>query len=111
MADDLLPPLPPPPDHAHKGTFGTVLVVAGQATMIGAPSFVAQGALRSGCGLVRLAAAPEILTACLTLVPSGIGGVRSDAPAALLATVDGATVVAAGPGLGLGGGEQALVAA
>jgi ADP-dependent NAD(P)H-hydrate dehydratase len=111
MADDLLPALPPRPDRAHKGSFGTVLVVAGQATMIGAPSFVALGALRSGCGLVRLAAPEGILTACLTLVPSAIGVVRSDDHAALLSGVDDATVIAAGPGLGLGSGEQALVAA
>jgi hydroxyethylthiazole kinase-like uncharacterized protein yjeF len=111
MADDLLPALPPRPDHAHKGSFGTVLVVAGQATMIGAPTFVALGALRSGCGLVRLAAPPGILTACLTLVPSAIGVVRSDDPAELLGGIADGTVVIAGPGLGLGGGEQALVAA
>lgn len=111
MADDLLPALPPRPDQAHKGSFGTVLVVAGQATMIGAPSFVALGALRSGCGLVRLAAPAGILSACLGLVPSAIGVVRGDDPAALLAGLAEDAVIIAGPGLGLGGGEQALVAA
>ncbi len=111
MADDLLPALPPRPDHAHKGSFGTVLVIAGQATMIGAPSFVALGALRSGCGLVRLAAPAPILAACLALVPSAIGVVRNDDPAALLGGLEDATVVDAGPGLGLGAPEQALVAA
>jgi hydroxyethylthiazole kinase-like uncharacterized protein yjeF len=111
MADHLLPPLPPRAERSFKGSFGTVLVVAGQATMIGAPTFVALGALRSGCGLVRLAAPAGILTACLAMVPSAIGVVRGDDPATLLGTVDGATVIAAGPGLGLENAEQALVAA
>lgn len=103
---DQLPRLPPRPEDGHKGTFGTVLVVAGQATMVGAPCFVAAGALRSGCGLVRMALPPALMTTCLGLVPSAIGVPRADLPgsiAQLAAEGSGAhTVIAAGPGLGLG---------
>jgi NAD(P)H-hydrate epimerase len=109
MADDLLPALPLRPAQSHKGSFGAVLVVAGQQTMIGAPCFVALGALRSGCGLVRLAAPPAILATCLALVPSAIGVLRSDDHAALLAGLAADTVIAAGPGLGTGAAERALV--
>ena len=106
MINDILPRLPPRPVAGHKGTFGTVLVVAGQATMVGAPCFVASGALRSGCGLVRMALPPALMATCLGLVPSAIGVPRADLPglvAQLSAESSGAhTVIAAGPGLGVG---------
>ncbi len=35
--DAPLPDPPARPDDGHKGTFGTVIVVGGSATMIGAP--------------------------------------------------------------------------
>ena len=66
---DRLPPLPTRPPDAHKGVFGTVLVVGGSATMIGAPALCASGALRSGAGLVRLAVPAPILAAAITIEP------------------------------------------
>jgi NAD(P)H-hydrate epimerase len=39
----------------HKGDFGWVLCVAGSTGMTGAAALAAESALRSGCGLVRLA--------------------------------------------------------
>ncbi len=47
--------LPKRPVNAHKGTFGHVLVLGGSANMPGAPMLAAEGALRSGAGLVTLA--------------------------------------------------------
>ena len=47
--------LPTRPKHAHKGTFGRVLVVAGSGTMAGAGVLCARAALRTGAGLVCLA--------------------------------------------------------
>ena len=112
MTDSPLFPLslsfPRRPRTAHKGTFGTVLVVAGQTTMLGAPCFVAAGALRSGCGLVRLAVPGEILLTCLSLVPSAIGIIRDDV-AQIVTAIDEHTVIAAGPGLGLGVSEASLM--
>ena len=50
-----LPPLPPRPVDGHKGMFGRVLIVGGNATMIGAPVLAGTAALRSGAGLVQIA--------------------------------------------------------
>ena len=51
-----IPAAPPRPTDGHKGTFGTVMVVGGSATMIGAPALCASAALRAGVGLVKIAA-------------------------------------------------------
>lgn len=42
------------PADSHKGTFGSVLVVAGCETMVGAAVFSAKAAYRMGCGLVKV---------------------------------------------------------
>ncbi|MFG0298007.1 MAG: NAD(P)H-hydrate dehydratase [Phycisphaerales bacterium JB047] len=80
---DALPTLPPRPADGHKGTFGTVAIVAGSAgmhhddefepTMLGAPALAAIGAIRSGCGLVKIAAPAPIIEQVLTLVPFATG--------------------------------------
>ena len=46
---------------AHKGGFGTVLVIAGSSSMRGAAAFAALGALRSGAGLVRVASVEKCI--------------------------------------------------
>jgi len=109
MSDDVISMLPIRPWNGHKTTFGTVLVVGGQATMIGAPCFVAAGALRIGCGLVRLALPPEIISTCLGIVPSAIGIPRGADHTRVLAEIEAQTVIAAGPGLGMGIAEESLI--
>lgn len=47
--------LPPRPRDAHKGTFGTVLVVAGSLHFTGAALLAGKAAYRVGAGLVTLA--------------------------------------------------------
>ncbi len=47
--------LPPRPPDAHKGTFGTALVVAGSVNFTGAALLAGEAAYRSGAGLVTLA--------------------------------------------------------
>ena len=103
----------------HKGTFGTVIVVAGSETMIGAPALVAAGAVRSGAGLVKLVLPRGIVQAVLTVEP-GVTAVdwwngesatlvRDDDVidagrlTAALARVDARTraVLAVGPGMGV----------
>ena len=80
---DTLPPLPNRPQDGHKGTFGTVAVIGGAAgmhhddafepTMLGAPALAALGAIRSGCGLVKIAAPAPIIEHVLTLAPFATG--------------------------------------
>lgn len=84
-----LPHLPRRPDDGHKGTFGTVAIIGGCAgmhkddefepTMLGAPALAAMGAIRSGCGLVKIAAPAPIIEHTLTLAPFATGyGLETD---------------------------------
>lgn len=100
-----IPSPPPRPVEAHKGTFGTVIVVGGCATMIGAPAICARAALRTGVGLVKAACPAEVLPHVLTIEPSAtgiaLGGDLGDALAQIdLADPDKKAVLAVGPGLG-----------
>ncbi len=72
-----LPPLPPRPGDGHKGTFGTVCVLGGQAAapqvMLGGPALAAIAALRTGAGLTVLAVPQPLLHAALSVAPSATG--------------------------------------
>ena len=92
-----IPPPPSRPDDGHKGTFGTVLIVGGSRLMPGAPALCATAALRSGAGLVRIAAPREVLPAVLGFQASATG-VDLDEVDELRG--DEKVVVAIGPGLG-----------
>ncbi len=76
MTNDV-PRLPPRPPDGHKGTFGTVCVIGGQAggprVMLGGPAFAALGALRAGAGLAVLAVPAPLLAFSLTIAPSATG--------------------------------------
>ena len=93
---------------AHKGTFGTVLVVAGSRGMLGAAILASRAALRGGAGLVRAALPADALWAFAAAVPSATTLDRDVLDAAGL--LDGASAVVAGPGLGLADPERALLA-
>lgn len=75
--------------------------------MIGAPALAATAALRTGCGLCRIVAAPNVLPFCLTIEPSATGiALADDADAAALDafvdSLDDKSVLAVGPGMGTG---------
>lgn len=97
--DDLLHLLPLRSAHAHKGSFGHVLIVGGNHGMSGAVRLAGEAALRAGAGLVTVATRPEhALLLPLSrpeLMCSGVAAAPDLDP--LLAR---ATVVACGPGLG-----------
>lgn len=110
----LLPAAPPRPIDAHKGDFGTVVVVGGSAMMIGAPALAATAALRIGAGLVKIAADAAWIGHCLTIEPSATGlaiPAIGDATAVgeLLMRWDESTVLAVGPGFGVGLEQQGWV--
>jgi len=94
---------------AHKGNFGHVLVIGGDAGFAGAPILAGEAAARVGCGLVslatraqhagmHLAARPELMT----------WGVER--PGQLDPVLERATVVAIGPGLGQSAWAAGLLA-
>ncbi len=100
-------PLPPlRPDDAHKGTFGTVIVVGGSAMMMGAPALCAAGALRGGVGLVKIAAPARVLPVAIAIEPGATGialGTSVDDDLAQLDAADphSRAVLAVGPGIGM----------
>ncbi len=89
--------LPRRPDDAHKGTFGTVLVLAGQPGMLGAAILTARGALRGGAGLVRCGLPAELMAPMAVAVP---GATSFDRNAQGQHFFEGVTSVVCGPGLG-----------
>jgi NAD(P)H-hydrate epimerase len=119
-----LPSIPPRPVDGHKGSFGTVVVVGGQAAlprvMVGGPALTAIAALRAGTGLAILAMPAPLMAAGLTIAPSATGvplpvdeqrRIRaSDAAEALDPVLAIASAVALGPGLGTGAAQEQLVA-
>lgn len=115
-----LPALPQRPRHGHKGSFGTVLVVAGSGSYPGAAALAALGAGRMGAGLVRLALPEAIAREVLPAVPFAVlvrapgderGHFAQTAVAPVLAAAQDAQAVVLGPGLGQGAGAAALLAA
>lgn len=57
---------------SHKHDYGRLLVIAGCETMPGAAVLATGGALRSGCGLVRLHSTPRALQAVVSCFPSAM---------------------------------------
>ena len=92
---------------SHKGHFGHVLVVGGGTGMAGAATLCASAALRSGAGLVSVAAAPGSVAAIAARVPEAMTHAVDDARG-LEPLLARATVIALGPGLGLDARAAAL---
>ena len=101
---------------SHKGDFGRVLIVAGSRGRTGAAHLAALGALRSGAGLVTIAAprscvpiiaamAAEYMTEPLDETPEG----TVDFAAVDRVLEIKADVIAVGPGLGQSAGTSAFV--
>jgi len=104
-----VPELPARPRDGHKGTFGTVLLVAGSVAMPGAMILAANGALRGGAGLVRMALPASLRVPLACAVPCATTVLRT--PAALRAAIAVASAVVVGPGLGASAATRRLVTA
>jgi NAD(P)H-hydrate epimerase len=113
-----MPRLPPRAADAHKGTFGTALIVGGSRGMTGAVTIAGMAALRGGAGLVRLAVAAGCLDVVAGFEPSymtaalpedNTGRISARAYARIVKLAESATVVACGPGLGRSPGLEQLV--
>ncbi|MDG1463387.1 MAG: NAD(P)H-hydrate dehydratase [Gammaproteobacteria bacterium] len=91
--------LPPRAADSHKGMFGHVLLVGGNAGMGGAVRMSAEAALRAGAGLVSVATREANVGAVLNGRPELM--VRSaESPNDFAALLQQASVLAIGPGLG-----------
>jgi ADP-dependent NAD(P)H-hydrate dehydratase len=107
--NDPLPILPPRNSDAHKGDFGTALIIGGSRGMSGAAGLAGMAALRGGAGLVRVAV-PEVcletvagFEPCFTTIPlpcDELGRITFAAIPILREEIKKATAVALGPGLG-----------
>jgi NAD(P)H-hydrate epimerase len=101
--------IPERPTDAHKGTFGTALVVAGSVNYTGAALLAGKAAYRIGTGLVTLAIpsplhnglAGHFPEATWLLLPHEMGSIASGAADVLMDNLERATALLVGPGLGL----------
>lgn len=117
-AHDPIARLAPRQAEAHKGTFGTALVVGGSLGMTGAVGLAGMAALRGGAGLVRLAVADVCLATVAAYEPSYMtvalpsdrrGRISLRAFDQIERLAASATAVACGPGLARSPGLDALV--
>lgn len=96
---------------AHKGVFGTVLIISGSSSMRGAAAFAALGALRFGAGLVRVASVEKCIDTVAVLAPEATfielesddyGYMLFDSSQnVLLDAMDKADSIVIGPGMGV----------
>lgn len=109
--------LPEVAPDAHKGTLGTVMLVAGSATMSGAAILAARAACRSGVGLVYLGivesqremAAMAVPEAIVIPLPEEAGTIGPDALGPLAMQFGRIKALGVGPGLGHNERTKALV--
>jgi NAD(P)H-hydrate epimerase len=114
VVDDLLPApdavvLPERPHDAHKGTFGTAIVLAGSLGFTGAAYLAATATARTGAGLVKLLVAdtiyPILAAKCTEVMATPVqevapGAVGHTAYGSILGQMASAEVGVIGPGLG-----------
>ncbi len=99
--------LPKRPLDAHKGTFGTAMIVAGSINYTGTVLLAAEAAYRSGAGLVRAAIPGMIHTAIAghiqevtwLLLPHESGVIAEPAVDVMQKHLDKVTAMLIGPGL------------
>lgn len=101
--------LPPRQPDSHKGTYGTVGVVAGSLNYTGAALLCSAGAYRIGAGLVQIAApaplhaalAGQIPEATWVLLPHEMGVISEPAVEVLFRHLERVSVLLLGPGFGV----------
>ncbi len=101
--------LPVRPQHAHKGTFGKLLIIAGSINYPGAVVLAASGAYRSGVGLVTLAVPEPIYQPLVGAIPEATwlilphrqGAISSNAVETVYELLQSSQALLLGPGFGL----------
>lgn len=96
----------------HKGCYGHVLIIGGDHGMGGAVMLAAQAVLRAGVGRATVVTRPEHVTAMMTRSPEvmalGIDDV-SHHRTQIDELIERPSLIAIGPGLGLGNWGQSLL--
>ena len=89
---------------SNKGNYGKVLVAAGQKNMAGAAFFSAKAAYLTGAGLVKVMTAEENRIILQQNIPEAVLETyhAKDMEEKLVKCMDGAFVIAVGPGVGTG---------
>lgn len=101
--------LPQRPLDAHKGTFGTAMIVAGSVNYTGAAWLAGQAAYRIGTGLVTMAIPQSLHSVLAGSFPEAIwlplpeeeGVITGRAAPIILANLQRITALLVGPGFGL----------
>ncbi|HET9847352.1 MAG TPA: NAD(P)H-hydrate dehydratase [Candidatus Dormibacteraeota bacterium] len=110
--------LPDRPRDGHKGTFGTVVLLAGSQGFTGAAYLAAMGAARSGAGLVRLLVAqsiyPILAEKCTEVIVGPVpeispGVVGHASLSGVLRGFAGADAGVIGPGMGRDASTRRLI--
>src|SRR5438105_11084786 len=110
--------LPGRPRDGHKGTFGTVVVLAGSQGYTGAAYLTSMGAARAGAGIVRLMVAQsiyailaekctEVIVGPVPEVSPGVAG--HSALSAVIRGFTGAAAGVIGPGIGRDASTRRLI--
>ncbi len=103
---------------SHKGDFGKLLNIAGSARYSGAAALSTEAALRSGAGLVTLAASERVITRIASLISEATylplsddkeGSYTESNASAIAKECAGKTAVAIGCGLTVTAGTTAIV--
>lgn len=94
---------------SHKGDYGKLLIVAGSEGYTGAPVFAAEGALRSGAGLVYLGVPRDVYPMVATRCSSAMPFPLPDDTEQLVERARSCDVVLAGPGMGRSPRAQQIV--
>lgn len=101
--------LPQREQDSHKGDYGKLLIVAGSEGYTGAPVFAAEGALRSGAGLVYLGVPRDVYPIVAARCSSAMPFPLPDNPEQLVERARSCDVVLAGPGMGRSPRAQQIV--
>ena len=98
--------------HSNKGTFGKLLIIAGNVNMAGAAVLAGKSAYATGCGLVRILTPEENRIILQTALPEAIltTYVAKKADEVLVKEAIGwADVILIGPGIGMTHTSESLV--
>jgi len=94
---------------SNKGDFGKVLIVGGSIGKSGAAAMTGWSALRSGAGLVTVATPGNVLSIVAASMPELMTAVLPEANEGISNLLEGKSVLAIGPGLGMEPATQNLV--